>query len=135
MQAFPPEILLNIFGFIEKADLKVLRLVSRRFNAIAPVILFMSVNASPHDDDLEVLQLISEHSIFRHYVREVIYFEVYFHLYRQTYSPVETAKDPTLQPGVHVSIIATALARMDLFSGITGFRQGMIQLTATLTKI
>jgi hypothetical protein len=118
MQAFPTEILLNIFGFVEKAGLKALRLVSRRFNAIAPVILFMSVNASPHDEDLEVLQLISEHSIFRHYVREVIYFEVYFHIDEFYRKPIETAKDPTLQPGVHVSIIAAALARMPNLRGL-----------------
>ena len=50
MQAFPTEILLIIFGFVEKADLK--SLVSRIFNVIAPKILFRSVSASPHVEDL-----------------------------------------------------------------------------------
>jgi hypothetical protein len=118
MQAFPAEILLNIFGFNEKADLKVLRLVSRKFNVIAPVILFKSVNASPHAEDLEVLRLISEHSIFRHCVREVVYFEVYFHIGECLFKPIETAKDPTLQPDVHASIIAAALARMPNLRGL-----------------
>ena len=102
------EILLTIFEFIEKVDLKHLRLVSRTFNIIAPEILFRSVNASPHTEDLKILQLISEHSIFRHHVQEVVYFDVYFHC------PFKIAKDSTLQPDVdtHASIIATALTRM-----------------------
>jgi F-box-like len=113
LQVLPTELLLEIFGLVDKADLKSLRLVSRRFNGIAPSILFMSVNASPHAEDLEVLRLISEHQAFRHYVREIVYFEVYFHPRGLSEPPDDgSPADPTLQPDVHVSIIAAALAKM-----------------------
>jgi F-box-like len=117
VQALPTEMLLNIFKFVDKVDLKSLRLVSKRFNAIAPSILFMSVNASPHTEDLEVLQLISRHDDLRHCVREIVYFEVFFHLHRN--SPKQTERsDTTLQPDIHVSIIAAALARMPNLRGL-----------------
>src|SRR4029077_17509103 len=103
----PTEILLEVFGFVNKVDLKSLRLASKKFNAIASSMLFMSVNASPHNQDLEVLRLISEHEDFRHYVREIVYFEVFFHYPELTWLSkyIDTSHDPTLQPDVHVSFI------------------------------
>ena len=116
MQALPYEILFIIFGFVEKADLKSLRLVSRIFNVIAPVILFRSVSVSRHAEDLEVFRLISEHSVFRHFVQELIYFEVYF----CTIEDHRPRHHPALQPDLdtHVSIIAAALARMPKLRGV-----------------
>jgi hypothetical protein len=123
----PTELILNIFRLVDKAGLKTLRLVSKRCNAIAPEILFSSVSASPHTQDLEILRLISEHEDFRHYVREITYFEVYFHFGRHPiigacsmfkpysiFEPIEseTLEDPTLRPEVHVSTIASAIAKM-----------------------
>jgi hypothetical protein len=117
----PTEILLEVFGFVNKVDLKSLRLASKKFNAIASSMLFMSVNASPYNQDLEVLRLISEHEDFRHYVREIVYFEVFFHYPEFTWLSeyIDTSHDPTLQPDVHVSFIAAALARMPNLRGLT----------------
>jgi hypothetical protein len=60
METLPLEIILVIFRLANKANLKSLRLVSRAFNPIAASILFMSVNASPHDEDPEVLGFIAD---------------------------------------------------------------------------
>jgi hypothetical protein len=83
--------------------------------------LFMSVNASPHDQDLEVLWLISEHDDFRHYVREIVYFEVFFHPVSLGVS-LSTLTHRTMQPCnqiyVHVFFIASALARMPSLRGL-----------------
>jgi hypothetical protein len=110
-ETLPTELILDIFELVDKADLKSLRFVLKRFNVIAPVILFRSVSASPHAQDLEILRLISKHEAFRHHVQEITYFEVYFHVGFHYDIPNESL-DPTLQPDVHVSAIASAIARM-----------------------
>jgi hypothetical protein len=116
MRKFPIEILLIICEFVGKTDLKCLRLVSKIFNVIIPQILFRSVkiNTSPHTDDLEALQLISEHSSLRYHVQQIVYFTVYFYCPFQT---VKTSKDPmiaTLEPSIdtRISIIKRTFARM-----------------------
>jgi F-box-like len=107
MQVLPTEILLEVFELVSKADLKSLRLASKRFSAIAPSLLFRSVNASHHAKDLEILRLISKHDDFRHHVREIIYFEVYY-----------TIGEVILQPDVYASSIASTLARMPNLRGL-----------------
>jgi hypothetical protein len=108
-------------------------------------VLYKSVNASPHVKDLEVLDLISRCPDLSQFVREVVYFEVYYHLdhpyhnrqfprYNVHYMIAEPEiwpestlffeqtglfeEDPTLQPEVHVETIARALSRMPNLRGV-----------------
>jgi F-box-like len=126
MSTLPLELIFIIFHLVNKADLKSLRLVSRRFKAIATSILFLSVSASPHDEDLEALQFVADHPVLRTLVQEIVYFEVYFHRGRwaihkthdiRRYQKVrswktDAFKDPTWDPDTHIDIIAKALSRM-----------------------
>jgi hypothetical protein len=138
MQRLPTEILLNIYRSVNRPDLKSLRLASKRLNLIAASVLFKSVNASPHTEDLKVLELISGHPDLCQFVQEVVYFEVYFHLDRcsdldetdefpyyrahqiRNHYPKQTKllKNPTLRPEVHVKMIARALSRMPNLRGV-----------------
>jgi F-box-like len=72
MQTLPLEITTAIFRFVKKADLKSLRLVSRRLNDVASPMLFMSVAVS-RDKDIEVLKCIAGDLVIRWLVQEVIY--------------------------------------------------------------
>jgi F-box-like len=131
LRQLPSEILFNIFQFTDNAALKSLRLCSRRFRGIASPVLFRTVNASPHEIDLEVLVLIAEDPTLCHFVRTIVYYEVYFHLsefvlipedpepmYNVSQIPEDhplrtsALNDPTLQLDKHVEYIAHALSRM-----------------------
>jgi hypothetical protein len=74
MQRLPTEILLDIYWSVNKPDFKSRRLASKRLNLIAASVLVKSVNASPHAEDLEVLELISSHLDLCQFVQEVCLF-------------------------------------------------------------
>ena len=80
MDYVPLELCIEIFGGILKSDLKSIRLVSKKLNALASPLLFTRVYASLHLKDLEVLSAISRHLILSLFVLEIVYSGVFFYL-------------------------------------------------------
>ncbi|KAI9723274.1 MAG: hypothetical protein M1812_001156 [Candelaria pacifica] len=74
----PPELLLEIFSYHNKSDIKSVRLVCRDFHRAASQYLFERIYLSPHRLHLQILQDVSQHPIFSKYVREIVYDASYF---------------------------------------------------------
>ena len=74
----PNEVLMNIFHFLEKKDLKVVRLVCRSWSALTIRDLYNRAFVSRRQNDMEVLTAISNHPTIRLAIRELVYDHVYF---------------------------------------------------------
>ena len=71
--SLPNGILLAVTQFLEKSDLKSLRLVTMQSSFCAAVPLFDRVYISQAQEDLEIFKAISNRSIHSKSVREIIY--------------------------------------------------------------
>ena len=97
MDYLPLELCKEIFGGIPKSDLKSIRLVSKKLNALSSPLLFTRVYASLHLKDLEVLSAISRHPILSLLVQEIIYSGVFFHLSKIKASRNVSEEEPLSQ--------------------------------------
>lgn len=134
MDYVPSELCIEIFGGISRSDLKSIRLVSKKLNALSSPLLFTRVYASLHLKDLEVLSAISRHPILSLFVKEIVYSGVFFHLSKIKASRNVSEEEPLSQYNLErgreyyrqrveesemilrdredVAIISTALSRM-----------------------
>ena len=69
----PNELLLQVFGYLPRADCKVARLVSRRWSALAAESVFSTICIGPWDKDLRKFNAIASHSILNRLVIEIIF--------------------------------------------------------------
>ncbi len=69
----PPEVVVLIFSYLQKAELKPLRFVGREFNDLIIPFLFDKVYISPQYLNLEVFRNISRNPHLAKHVRELIY--------------------------------------------------------------
>ena len=73
IQSLSTEIILNIFRFLIKRDLKAVRLVQQAWTNLPAAALFDQVYISPHTKDLDVLAKISCHPVYSTKVKKAIY--------------------------------------------------------------
>lgn len=69
----PAELQIQIFGYLERPDLKAARGVSRKFRNNASPNLFTSVVACARYLALSAMQKISLHPIYQKYVKELVF--------------------------------------------------------------
>ncbi|KAI9701256.1 MAG: hypothetical protein M1836_001926 [Candelina mexicana] len=69
----PTEILVRIFSYLHKDDIKCVRQICRDFVAASAQYLFDRLYVSPQELHLEILTAVSQHPIFSKYVREIVY--------------------------------------------------------------
>ncbi|KAL8834151.1 MAG: hypothetical protein Q9170_003898 [Blastenia crenularia] len=69
----PPEIFGLIASHLDKADLKILRLVSKTWRGVATPLLFDRVHVSPRSKDLEVFEKITGSPALAGSVKELVY--------------------------------------------------------------
>ncbi|KAL9121685.1 MAG: hypothetical protein Q9187_001751, partial [Circinaria calcarea] len=70
---FPNEVLLLIFGYSRKEELKKIRRASKTCNGLATPLLFDNIYISPHQKDLEVFTNISQSPHLSRSIRRLIY--------------------------------------------------------------
>ena len=73
MPYLPPEILSLVAGYLDKANCKTLRFVSKQWNAVATPLLFDHVYVSSHGKDLEIFKNICRHPQLRTSIKKVVY--------------------------------------------------------------
>lgn len=71
--ALPNELILDVCQHLPKLDLKACRLVSKVWSQFASEYLFDKVYISPRKEDIEVFNLITQHSQLRHCVKRLEY--------------------------------------------------------------
>jgi F-box-like len=127
IDSLPTELILLIFQYVDKTDLKSLRLVSRRLRDIAPWMLFTSVEVSPLVKRFEVLQSVANHPIISRCVRQIVYIEpllcdsvclttedgkLLLPFPGLSKGQTDAFEGLILQSDVHVNTIANALSKM-----------------------
>lgn len=66
---FCAEVFLEIFHYLEKKDLKTVRLVSQSFHGAASKLLFDTVHISAHEEDFKVFKNVAKHPQISTYIR------------------------------------------------------------------
>ena len=95
----PAELLHNIFGCLNRQDIRATRQVCKTFNARASPFLIRAAWISTQWRDLRILEAISRHEIFSKSVQEIIYdISFYQSIYSQT-TYLSNLKSSYLQNG------------------------------------
>jgi hypothetical protein len=78
LPSLPAEILVNIFGYLVKSDIKSVRLVSQEFNRQSSHFLFDGVHFSPQYENLEIFKAVCQNPVRRNTVKELVYDATWF---------------------------------------------------------
>ncbi|KAI9700844.1 MAG: hypothetical protein M1836_002213 [Candelina mexicana] len=74
----PTELLIEIFKYLPRKDIKSTRLVCKEFQYASSQFLIDRVYLSGQTKQIEALTAVSRHPIFRNYVREIVYDAAHF---------------------------------------------------------
>ena len=77
----PVELRVYILNYVEKCDLKSVRLVSKEWYLLATTHLFDTVSISPRPKDIEVFERITRHPVLSSAVKDLVYDASQFPLY------------------------------------------------------
>ena len=77
----PVELRVYILNYVEKCDLKSVRLVSKEWYLLATTHLFDNVSISPRPKDIEVFERITRHPVLSSAVKDLVYDASQFPLY------------------------------------------------------
>ena len=69
----PTEIRFAILQYVEKKDLKQVRLASKEWSSLAMTPLFDTINISPHEEDVRVFKAITSHPVISKGVKRLVY--------------------------------------------------------------
>ncbi|KAI9716907.1 MAG: hypothetical protein M1812_005056 [Candelaria pacifica] len=135
----PPELLITIFKYLPKSDIKSVRLVCKEFEATASLCLIDRVYISTLSVDIKIFLEIQQHPVFSKTARELVWYDDYYfielgyitetlhnpdfdpdaHEWDETFLSDLKERDSVLQSGADFSALCTGLASMKGLNCIT----------------